>query len=185
MDTLLYTTTTILSTVSHLINGNPAYFRIVVGLIVVMYALRFPHTITVIANLTGLLLKIILLFAAARPYQLVGMLVLQLSKGKEIRARTRGMMVVVSVLLTYITFPHRFRVETGAFGDQRTLMNDALNAAHTKLNSEVLFNVLNDGIKLPSYIDWLKLVCLTVLVVATLRQSNERPKPTLLDALLG
>lgn len=186
MSDLVHIAQTITSTVRHLIKGDQRSTRIFTGVVVLAYIYFLRSVIGVVLNLIFLILKTILLVVVSLPYMVAGFVAMRMSTDKRLGARTRAMMVAVSVLCTYITFPHATRME---FGNMSALSSEevtrVLNIGHKRFTRDLFANNFVQGLQLPSSIDAIKIVCFSVILVAALKQSNTNPKPTLLNALLS
>ena len=185
MSNLVHITQTITSTARHLINGDDRSTRILMGIIVLAYIYILRSVIGVALNLTFLLAKTILLLAVSKPYMVVSSVLLKMSTDKRLGARTRAMMVAMSVLCTYITFPSANNMDVEKLSPYSAEATRVLNIGHERLTGDLFAQSFEKGLQLPSSIDVLKCVCLSVIMVAALKQSNTNPKPTMLDALLS
>lgn len=185
MSNLVHITQTVTSTARHLLKGDDRYTRILTGVMVVAYIYILRSVIGVALNSILLLLKTILLFVVSRPYMVVGFVLLKMSTDTRLGARTRAMMVAASVLCTYITNPNATNVDVEKLSLYTAEATRVLNMGHERLTGDLFTQSFTTGLQLPSSIDVLKCVCLSVIVVAALKQSNTNPKPTMLKALLS
>jgi type IV secretory pathway TrbD component len=185
MSSLVHITQTVTSTARHLLKGDDRYTRILTGVMVLVYIYILRSAIAVALNLTFLLLKTILLYAVSKPYMVVGSVLLKLSTDTRLGARTRAMIVAASVLCTYISNPNAHNMDVGKLSPYTSEATRVLNMGHERLTGDLFAHSFETGLQLPSSIDVLKCVCLSVLVVAALKQSNTNPKPTMLEALLS
>jgi len=185
MSNLVHITQTVTSTARHLLKGDDRYTRILMGVMVLAYIYILRSVIGVALNFILLLLKTILLFAVSRPYTVVGSVLVKMSTDKRLGAKTRAMMVAASVLCTYITNPSAKNVDVGKLSPYSAEATRVLNMGHERLTGDLFAQSFENGLQLPSSIDVLKCVCLSVIVVAALKQSNTNPKPTMLEALLS
>jgi hypothetical protein len=185
MSNLVYITQTVTSTARHLLNGDDRYTRILMGVMVLAYIYTFRSVIGVALNFILLLVKTILLLAVSKPYMVVGFVLVKLSTDTRLGAKTRAMMVAASVLCTYITNPSAKNVDVGKLSPYTSDATRVLNMGHERLTGDLFGQSFKTGLQLPSSIDVLKCVCLSVIVVAALKQSNTNPKPTMMHALLS
>lgn len=184
---LAYVLSTLSSTFGHLARGNSNYNLIlrIVGILILMH--QFPRTTQLLPRLIVFILKLLVFYVAMRPYSVLGLVAMRLSRNKKMAAKTAAMLVVFSVLMSYITFPHasNVHVEEGWFEQQYKFLEYALVVGDAQLSGDRLEAVLAKGLALPSSIDALKCVCLLTLMLAAYKQSNTNPKKTLMDALLS
>lgn len=185
MSNLVHITQTVTSTARHLLNGDDRYTRILMGVMVLAYIYICRSVIGVALNFILLLVKTILLLAVSKPYMVVGFVLVKLSTDTRLGAKTRAMMVAASVLCTYITFPDAKNVDVGKLSPYTSDATRVLNMGHERLTGDLFAQSFKTGLQLPSSIDVLKCVCLSVIVVAALKQSNTNPKPTMMHALLS
>lgn len=185
MSKTFYTAHTLLTTFGHLVRGDPQYTQILLGVTVLAYLYILEPVLETVLAFTTLLVKALLLFMVSRPYRVLSLVLMRRSRNMELGAQTRAALVTASVLCMFVTYPTSFNADLDGLNAYSEWATRVLNMVHKRITWESFTHNFQEGLQLPSYIDVIKCVCLSVLAVAAFKQSNENPEPTMLDALLS
>ena len=172
----------ITSTVHNLVREDPGQKRIVLGLLVLSYMFVFRSVIIPIAHLVFILVKMLIMLLILRPYYTIATL---LSLAFPFTTgRTHAILVASACLCWTLASPDEMSTDLSTVSQHTENINYVLGSANDSLTGRLYFDILKEGLVLPSSIDPLKLACLGVVMIAAIQQSIGKPKPTMLDAFL-